>query len=183
MNKTKSGYFILRNSALACTDEESCCLLQFDGLSQPNPGVSTAGAVLFSPTESSATIREPIFERGIFIDYATNNQAEYTSLLIGLQSALELNVHRLLIEGDSQLVISQTAGLWKVKNEALQQLHTEVLALLKSPQFEFIAIRHVYRKNNTYADGITNKVFASRESFYTKLNHDLIERMRISDCM
>ncbi|NDB86194.1 MAG: hypothetical protein EB127_26385, partial [Alphaproteobacteria bacterium] len=78
--KTKSGYSIIKGSDK--TEEESCYLLQFDGLAEPNPGISTGGAVVFSPIS-----RKVVFERGEFIDFATNNQAEYTGLVIGLQSA------------------------------------------------------------------------------------------------
>ena len=153
---TKSGYSILKGSHN--TEEDACYLLQFDGLSNPNPGVSTGGAVMFSPND-----RKVVFERGEFIQFATNNQAEYTGLLIGIKSAVDLEVKHLLIEGDSQLVIFQIQGKWKLKNEGLKQLHKDITTLLKN--FEFIGIRHVRRDNNQYADKITNDVFESRTSY------------------
>ena len=154
--KTQSGYSIIKGSDE--TKEDSCSLLQFDGLSQPNPGTSTAGAVIFSPSP-----RKPTSERGEFMNYATNNQAEYTGLLIGLKVAKELNIKCLLIEGDSQLVIYQTEGKWKVTNDALKVLHKEIKDLLTN--FEFVAIRHVRREYNKYADKITNDVLETRQSF------------------
>jgi ribonuclease HI len=132
-------------------------LLQFDGLSEPNPGTSTAGAVIFSPD------KKPILETGEFMNFATNNQAEYTGLYIGLKAAIELGVKDILIEGDSQLIINQTQGKWKVKNEGMRILHKKVCDLL--PNFNSIGIRHIYRVKNTYADKITNDVLASRKSF------------------
>jgi ribonuclease HI len=90
-------------------------LLQFDGLSYPNPGISTSGAVLFDHNN------KVIFEVGEYIGFATNNQAEYNGLIIGLQRALELNIKNILIEGDSKLIIYQSAGKWKVNNEDLKQ--------------------------------------------------------------
>jgi len=156
--KTRSGYSILRGSDK--TEEDTCYLLQFDGLSQPNPGISTGGAVMFYPAS-----RKVVFERGEYIDYATNNQAEYTGLLIGMKSAIKSGVKNILIEGDSQLIIFQTEGKWKVNNDALKVLNEEARNLLT--QFDFAAIRHIYRDKNEYADSITNKVLASRESYFT----------------
>ena len=154
--QTISGYSILKGLKV----EEECHLLQFDGLSQPNPGVSTGGAVLFSPS------KKIIFERGEFIDFATNNQAEYTGLLIGLKSALEVGVKHLLVEGDSKLVICQTEGTWKVQNEELKVFNKKIKEL--ADQFEFIAVRHIYRNMNKHADRITNDVLRSKQSFFKR---------------
>ena len=147
------------------TPENACHLLQFDGLSEPNPGISTGGAVVFAPET-----RRPLFERGEFIDFATNNQAEYMGLLIGVKKASEMGIKHLLIEGDSQLVINQVAGKWKVKNETLRALHKELE--YEWPQFDFVAIRHVYRNNNKYADKITNDVLQTRQSYFRMLSTD-----------
>jgi ribonuclease HI len=158
--KTKSGFAIIKGSDKI--QEESCYLLQFDGLSEPNPGTSTAGAVLFSPA-----LRTVVFERGEFIEFATNNQAEYTGLIIGVKAAFEMGIKQLLIEGDSQLVVLQTEGKWKVKNDALKAINTEVRGLLSN--FDFVAIRHIYREKNEHADRITNDVLKTRKSFFRKL--------------
>jgi ribonuclease HI len=155
--KTKTGFSILKGLKV---EEEACHLLQFDGLSKPNPGVSTGGAVLFSPS------RKIIFERGEFIEFATNNQAEYTGLRIGLESCVELGIKHLLVEGDSKLVICQTEGIWKVSNEELKVFNKKIKELVE--QFESIAIRHIYRKMNSHADRITNDVLRSKESFFKR---------------
>jgi ribonuclease HI len=155
--KTSGGYSVIKG--LDTIEESACYLLQFDGLSEPNPGTSTGGAVMFCPGS-----RKVVFERGEFMNFATNNQAEYTGLLIGVKSALEFDVKHLLIEGDSQLVIFQTEGKWKVKNDGLKTLNKEVRDLLS--QFDFVAIRHVYRDKNEHADRITNNVLKSGKSFF-----------------
>jgi ribonuclease HI len=89
--------------------------------------------------------------------------AEYTGLIIGLRLALEKGYTKLLVEGDSQLVIFQTQGKWKVKNENLQKYNKEARSLVS--QFEFIALRHIRRDLNKEADRITNEVVKSKENF------------------
>ena len=159
--KLPSAYTILKGPPT--TDEAECHLLQFDGLCIPNPGVATAGAVLYGPDS-----KIPIAEQGEFIGRGTNNVAEYNGLLIGVKMAIKQGVKKLLIEGDSALVIQQTGGNWKVNNVALWQLNKEIRDLLLT-QFEFVALRHVYRASNVAADAITNEVFKQRQSFYRVL--------------
>jgi ribonuclease HI len=138
-----------------------CHLLQFDGLAAPNPGEATAGAVIYLQAQ-----QQPLIERGEYIGHATNNYAEYTALLIGLQAAAEEGIKALLIEGDSQLVINQVCGTWKINNAELKDIHTKIKALIAS-KFEYVAIRHVRREYNRAADKITNDVLATKESFHT----------------
>ena len=152
-----SSYTIIKGSP--STPEDACYLLQFDGLCVPNPGTATAGAVLYTPD------RAIVVERGEFIGPGTNNVAEYTGLLIGVRSAVDFGVKLLLIEGDSNLVVQQVSGNWKVANETLKPLHKEIRNLLLT-RFDFVGIRHVYRDKNVAADAITNAVFKSRQSFY-----------------
>ena len=156
--KTPSGYYIIKGKA----EETECYLLQFDGASDPNPGESCGGAVLFAPN------RRVVFERGEYIEYATNNQAEYTGLLAGLVSCKDQGVKKLLIDGDSMLVINQVAGKWKVRDPELKIFHSEIKKLIE--EFDFVAIRHVYRENNTHADRLTNEGVAKKADFM-RLNH------------
>lgn len=151
-----NNYFLIKGEI----NSEST-LLQFDGLSFPNPGISTAGAVLFDRNQ------KVLFEVGEYIGHATNNQAEYTGLIIGLKRAVELGVTDILIEGDSLLVINQTIGKWKVNNEVLKYLNSEVKELLS--KFNSIGIRHVYRDNNKYSDKITNDVLKSKKSYFLNM--------------
>lgn len=158
---TAASYTILKGSSISNTDSY---LLQFDGLSEPNPGASSGGAVLYSP---AGTI---IFEVGEFIPYATNNQAEYAGLIIGLKHALAYKPAALRIEGDSQLIINQVIGKWKIKNDVLKTLRAAVHELLSDAAFVNVAIRHVYREQNKHADKLTNDVMKTRESFVVHLN-------------
>ena len=151
VEETSTGYFIIKGK------EVDAHLLQFDGASEPNPGESCGGAVLFTPD------RKVVFERGEYIDYATNNQAEYTGLLVGLVSCVEQGIKNLLIEGDSKLVINQVAGKWKVKDSELKLFHTEIIKLMD--HFDFVAIRHVYREYNAHADRLTNEGVAKKADF------------------
>ena len=152
---TESGYSIIKGAS--SVKESDCYLLQFDGLAQPNPGEASSGAILYSPS------RQPVYETGEYIKFATNNAAEYTGLIIGLRLALEKGVTNLLVEGDSQLIIFQAQGKWKVKNENLKKYNKEVCHLVS--QFEFIAMRHIRRELNKDADRITNEVVKSKETF------------------
>ena len=152
---TETGYSIIKGTS--SVKENDCYLLQFDGLAQPNPGEASGGAILYSPS------RQPVYETGEYIKFATNNAAEYTGLIIGLRLALEKGFTNLLVEGDSQLIIFQSQGKWKIKNENLQKYNKEVCNLVS--KFEFIAIRHIRRELNKHADRITNEVVKSKETF------------------
>lgn len=143
------------------TPENHCYLLQFDGLCIPNPGVATAGAILWSP----GVPRTVAIKRGEFIGQGTNNIAEYTGLLIGVQAAADFGVKNILIQGDSALVIQQVIGNWKVNNEALRVIHTEIRRILLD-RFDFVALKHVVRALNVDADQITNDVYKTKKSFY-----------------
>jgi ribonuclease HI len=162
-NTTPSGFQLIKRGS---PPEENYYLLQFDGLSVPNPGASTSGAVIFSP----GSPRKVLAEKAHFIKHATNNEAEYGGLILGLELAKQLKIENLLIEGDSQLVIYQTEKRWKAKDLRMAKLQEIVQELLKS--FNFIGIRHVRREFNTHADALTNECIKSRESFerfHTKL--------------
>jgi hypothetical protein len=110
----ETGYTIIRGKSTV--KESECYLLQFDGLAQPNPGEATGGAIIYSPD------RDPLYETGEYIKFATNNIAEYMGLIIGLRLALEKGFTKLLVEGDSQLIIFQTQGKWKVTNDNLKNI-------------------------------------------------------------
>ena len=132
-------------------------LLQFDGLAAPNPGEATAGAVLFSPEG------KVVFEVAQYLGIQTNNYAEYTALLIGLKQAKLNNIKSIRIEGDSNLVIQQVSGKWKVKEPALKLIFEDIIKLLID--FKVESIRHVYREYNKHADALTNECLESKSGF------------------
>jgi ribonuclease HI len=155
-------YSIVQNiyddkSPKECYDK--CYLLQFDGLAAPNPGECTGGAVLYDPKGKT------VFETGHYMKFGTNNQGEYMGLFIGIQAASQISgLRNLLIEGDSMLVIKQLMGEWKVKDETLKIFYKEIQKLIKS--FDYVGIRHVYRKDNVRADELTNETLGLKDSFF-----------------
>jgi len=163
---TEHGYLILKGSPE--TAEMDCALLKFDGLAAPNPGECTGAAVCWGPNVRHE--KGIVFERGAYQSRGTNNQGEYMGLLLGLQSAAKLGYPQLLIEGDSDLVIQQTAGIWNVNSDGLKPLHAAVQELLFGDEnpFTFVAIRHVPRERNVYADRLTNEVLVTKKGFFRK---------------
>jgi ribonuclease HI len=130
--------------------DKSYYLLQFDGGAQPNPGKGSGAAVLFDPNMVI------VAEVGDFYLHCTNNFAEYMGLILGLEMALKKGVRKLIVEGDSMLVIQQVSGFWKVSAEALKPLCMRAKALLAL--FEHTIVRHVLRAQNTHADALTEKI-------------------------
>ncbi len=121
-----------------------------DGGSRGNPGPAASGAVLFD--EAGAVLREV----GTFLGVATNNVAEWTGLLTGLEAALELGVDDLSVRLDSELVVKQISGAYRVKNEGLIPLHAKAKVLLR--KFAHVDVQHVPRKQNAAADALVNQV-------------------------
>ena len=91
--------------------------------------------------------------RGIGV--ATNNVAEYTAVLEGLQRARELGATDVLLRSDSKLLIEQLSGRFRVKNPTLQRLHTEVRTTARA--FSTIRYQHVPREMNKEADRMANR--------------------------
>ena len=89
------------------------------------------------------------------IGVATNNVAEYTAAIRGLERARELGATHVLLRSDSRLLIEQLAGRWKVKNPTLQVLHHEARSLIKG--FEEVRFEHVRRERNVEADALANR--------------------------
>jgi ribonuclease HI len=121
-----------------------------DGGSRGNPGPAASGAVLFG--EDGEVLREV----GTYLGVATNNVAEWTGLVTGLEAALELGVDDLAVRLDSELVVKQISGAYRVKHEGLIPLHAKAKALLR--KFARVDVRHVRRKENAAADALVNAV-------------------------
>jgi ribonuclease HI len=121
-----------------------------DGGSRGNPGPAAAGAVLY------ADDGEVLEEIGTFLGVTTNNVAEWTGLLDGLKAALARGVDDLTVRLDSELVVKQLSGAYRVKHPGLIPLHAEAKALLR--KFGRVDVRHVPRKENKAADAVVNQV-------------------------
>ncbi len=124
-------------------------LISFDGGCRGNPGPSGSAAVL-KPPEGEPTIISR------FIQNATNNEAEYQGAIIGLKKALEMGYKDAVLIGDSQLVINQLMGIWKVHKEHLSVLWNEAISLIN--QFESIQMWWIPRAENSEADAAANEV-------------------------
>ena len=125
-------------------------VMNFDGCSKGNPGLSGAGAVIYNSENKE------IWSDSSFVGIkATNNQAEYSGLILGLEKAKELNIKSLLVKGDSQLVIHQMAGKYKCNAPTLIGLYETAKKLEKN--FEKIEYEHVLRHLNERADELSNQ--------------------------
>lgn len=124
-------------------------LLYTDGAARGNPGPAGAGAVLLDPrgNELAALTR--------YLGKATNNVAEYQALILGLEEAAIQKVRRLKVHLDSELVVRQLNGQYKVRNPHLKPLYQRVLALLRA--FDQVSIIHVRREFNRRADQLANQ--------------------------
>lgn len=119
-----------------------------DGGARGNPGFAAVAAVI------SDENGEVLLDRGETIGEATNNVAEYKALLLGISLAGELGARELDLVGDSELIVRQVEGRYKVKDATLRGLHAEVRAALRD--FDSWAIRHVRREQNAAADQLVN---------------------------
>ncbi len=124
-------------------------VLYADGAARGNPGPAGAGAALLD--EEDRLVGEAMR----YLAHATNNVAEYTALIIGLEEAQRHDVQDLDIRMDSKLVVEQMNGKWKIKHPNLKPLAQQAGALLAS--FPTWRIRHVPREQNTTADALANR--------------------------
>jgi ribonuclease HI len=125
-----------------------------DGGSRGNPGPAAGGAVLLG--EDGTVLREI----GEYVGIATNNVAEWRGLLAGLEAALELGVDELAIRLDSELVVRQLTGVYRVKHPDLIPLAARARKLLA--RLRDVDIAHVRRKENAAADAVVNRVLDER---------------------
>lgn len=122
--------------------------INVDGGSRGNPGPAAIGVVVREGGEVIAEVGEKIGR-------ATNNVAEYRALLKGIELAAERGASELELIGDSQLVVRQVEGRYKVKNAGMKELHEEVKRALRD--FDSWSIRHVRRAENADADRLVNE--------------------------
>ena len=125
-------------------------IVQADGGSRGNPGPAGYGAVVID-----ATTGEVLAERGEPIGIHTNNVAEYSGLIAGLQAAAALGVQHVDIQMDSKLVVEQMKGTWQAKHPAMRQLRDEAQALARG--FDAITFTWIPREKNKYADRLANE--------------------------
>jgi ribonuclease HI len=124
-------------------------VVNVDGGARGNPGPAAIGVVVRG---ADGAVLE---ERQARIGSATNNVAEYKALLLGIERAAELGASELELVGDSELIVRQVNGEYKVRDAALRTLHEEVKRALT--RFERWSIRHVRREENAEADRLVNE--------------------------
>lgn len=125
-------------------------VVNVDGGSRGNPGPAAIAVVVH---DASGKVLE---ERGLRIGETTNNVAEYRALLLGIERATALQASELELVGDSELVVRQVKGEYKVRDATLRELHMQVKGALDA--FESWSIRHVRREENAEADLLVNQV-------------------------
>lgn len=130
---------------------EDYLTIHCDGASKGNPGPASIGAYASQDGEEIFTISQKI---GV----ATNNQAEWNSLLESLVRAKKMEFKRIHVFMDSELVVRQMTGIYKVKNPEIKLLKEKVDKIL--PFFQDFKIEHVRREKNKVADGLANAAFS-----------------------
>ena len=123
-------------------------ILHTDGASRGNPGPAAIGAVI---KDGQGRVLGKISRR---IGRTTNNQAEYQAVIAALEEAIRLGVAGVVIKSDSELVVEQINGRYRVKNPALKPLHQRVREL--QSLFQSFAIASIPRRQNTEADRLSN---------------------------
>src|SRR6266498_3070802 len=119
-----------------------------DGGSRGNPGPAAYAYVIKRPGLSD-------IEEKAYLGKSTNNIAEYTGLVKALEHAKEIGGKKLIVNSDSELMVKQMNGQYRVKNEGLRPLYEQAVKLRK--QFETVTIKHVYRDQNSQADALCNE--------------------------
>jgi len=124
-----------------------------DGASRGNPGPAAVGAVI---KDEEGRLHSSISKR---IGITTNNQAEYTALITALEKAISLGANRVEVKVDSELVVKQIKGIYRVKNAALKPLYQKAKQLQST--LASFTITHIPREQNSEADGLANEALDS----------------------
>jgi ribonuclease HI len=125
--------------------------VQCDGGARGNPGPAAIGAVVLDVTVDPPVLIATVSER---IGIATNNVAEYRACIEGLRAAAEFEPRMVRLRADSELMIRQLEGRYKVKSAHLKPLYAEARALLAG--FDEVDLAHIRREKNVEADALVN---------------------------
>jgi phosphoribosylglycinamide formyltransferase-1 len=124
-------------------------IAHIDGGSRGNPGPAAAGFVLADPAGTQ------LQAKAFFLGRATNNIAEYTSLVKALEAAKQTGADELIVFSDSELLVKQINGQYKVKSEQIRPLFQQAVRLLRG--FKNWKVRHITRDKNIQADKLVNQ--------------------------
>jgi ribonuclease HI len=120
-----------------------------DGAARGNPGPAAIGVVL----KDAAGVTVATICRTLGVK--TNNQAEYTAVIAGVEKAISLGAKQVVLKSDSELVVRQLMGLYKVKNADLKELYQKVVTL--TGRLEKFSAVNIPREQNKQADALCNK--------------------------
>ena len=130
--------------------------LYVDGAADLHTKTAGIGGVISINGQEIISFSEPLIDK-------TNNEAEYMAMIKGVNVSLELNITNLYIYSDSELIVNQINGKYKVKNDRMKQLHSSVMFELN--QMDHWSVTHVRREKNTRADALSkNGMQKARES-------------------
>lgn len=129
--------------------------IHIDGGSRGNPGPAGAGVVIRAGDDGTV-----LFEGGYFLGRRTNNYAEYQGLLRGLAKAADLNADTVRVYSDSELLVRQMNGEYRVRNAGLKPLFAQARQLCG--RFRQVRFTHVRREQNTDADRLANQAMDAR---------------------
>ena len=133
-------------------------IIESDGGSRGNPGVSGSGSVVIDPSTG-----EILAEIGTYTGIASNNVAEYRGMIAGIRKALEIDPNaNLHVRMDSKLVVEQMSGRWKIKHPDMADLAAEARGLLTGTPVSF---EWMPRADNSRADKVANEVMDKKLSF------------------
>jgi ribonuclease HI len=136
-------------------ENDGLLLIHTDGASRGNPGEAGFGIHMVDASGTTTDLYG-------YLGQATNNVAEYQALLHALRHALHRGARRIEVRSDSELMVRQISGRYKVKHPGLQPLYREALELLR--RFESSSVRHVAREANLEADRLANRALDLRSS-------------------
>jgi ribonuclease HI len=133
-------------------------VVEADGGSRGNPGIAAGGAVVIDPQTSAV-----LTELGVYVGVASNNVAEYSGMIAGLEAAFERDAAAsIVVRMDSKLVVEQMSGRWKIKHPDMKVLADRARSLIGARHVEF---EWVPRLENSRADAAANEAMDLRESF------------------
>ena len=135
-------------------------IIYTDGGSRGNPGPASGAYVLSDPQGNV------IGGKGVFISKATNNVAEYTGMIEGLKAAAQIGAKSVELFSDSELMVKQINGIYKVKSPNLKELYSKSMDVLCG--FASWKVTHVYRESNVDADALANKAMDAKKDVALK---------------
>ena len=123
-------------------------IIYSDGAARGNPGPAGAGAVI---KDTSGKLRDKVCE---YLGETTNNQAEYQAFVLALEKAVKLNATEIIAHADSELLVKQINGIYRVKNKDLKPVYEKAKSLLR--KIGRTSVKHIPREQNKEADLLAN---------------------------